>query len=219
MLYFNIFFDVVLLHFRRLFIICVCLHRIVNTCFRSDIRWLLYILNKRNHTKVLLKYSFMLKPKQLFIIIFVNVKRMYPHKAHILFRYGKISRLTGWTNDRPRNCRPRVMSQRQDRQLRLIHLRNCMITNEDTARRTPGLTNVRISGQTLTLECYEGSQRNKELLHLLMSSICFVFHKNTSYLKIKRAADSDGIQMILTYRFICQIEFHISCRDICLVIQ
>jgi hypothetical protein len=37
---------------------------------------------------------FMLKPKQLFIVIYVNVcvKRVYPHKANnnILFRYGKI---------------------------------------------------------------------------------------------------------------------------------
>ena len=36
----------------------------------------------------------MLKPKQLFIIIYVNVcvKRVYPHKANnnILFRNGKI---------------------------------------------------------------------------------------------------------------------------------
>jgi len=36
----------------------------------------------------------MLKPKQLFVIIYVNVcvKRVYPHKANnnILFRYGKI---------------------------------------------------------------------------------------------------------------------------------
>jgi hypothetical protein len=36
----------------------------------------------------------MLKPKELFIIIYVNVcvKRVYPHKANnnILFRYGNI---------------------------------------------------------------------------------------------------------------------------------
>jgi hypothetical protein len=47
-----------------------------------------------------------------------------------------------------RNCRPRVKSQCQDRHFRLIHLRNRMITAEDTVRRTPGLANVRISGQT-----------------------------------------------------------------------
>ena len=34
---------------------------------------------------------------------------------------------TGRTNDRPRNGRPRVMSQRQERHLRFIHLRNRMI--------------------------------------------------------------------------------------------
>jgi hypothetical protein len=33
-------------------------------------------------------------------------------------------RQTGRTNDRPCNDRPRVTSQRQDRHLRLIHLRN-----------------------------------------------------------------------------------------------
>jgi hypothetical protein len=33
---------------------------------------------------------FMLKPEQLFIIIYVNVKRVYAHKRNnnILFRYG-----------------------------------------------------------------------------------------------------------------------------------
>jgi hypothetical protein len=36
LLYFNIFFDVVELHFRRLFIIFVCLHRIVNIYLRID---------------------------------------------------------------------------------------------------------------------------------------------------------------------------------------
>ena len=56
-------------------------------------------------------------------------------------------RQTGRMNDTPRNGRPRVTSQRKDIHLRLIHLRNRMITAEDTARRTPGLTNIRISGQ------------------------------------------------------------------------
>ena len=58
-------------------------------------------------------------------------------------------RQTGRTNDRPCNDRPRVMSQCQDRHLRLIRIRNRMITAEDTARRTPGLANVRILGQTV----------------------------------------------------------------------
>ena len=58
-------------------------------------------------------------------------------------------RQTGRTNDRPRNGRLRVTPQRQDRHLRLIHIRNRMITAEDTACRTPGLANVRISGRTV----------------------------------------------------------------------
>ena len=58
-------------------------------------------------------------------------------------------RQTGKTNERPRNDRPRVTSQRQDRHLRLIHLLNRMITIEDTVRRTPGLANVRILDQTV----------------------------------------------------------------------
>jgi hypothetical protein len=35
-------------------------------------------------------------------------------------------------NDRPSNSRPHVTSQHQDRHLRLIHLRNYMITAENT---------------------------------------------------------------------------------------
>ena len=54
-------------------------------------------------------------------------------------------RQTCRTNDRPRNDGTRVTSQRQNRHLRLIHLRNCMITDEDTAHRTPALANIPIS--------------------------------------------------------------------------
>ena len=68
-------------------------------------------------------------------------------------------RQTGRTNDRPRNDRPRETSQRQDRYLRLIHLRNRMITAEDTARRTPGLANVVISGQTVRRRLHESGLR------------------------------------------------------------
>jgi transposase len=39
-------------------------------------------------------------------------------------------RQIGRTNGRPRNGRPRVTAQGQDRHLRLIHLRNRMITAE-----------------------------------------------------------------------------------------
>ena len=78
---------------------------------------------------------------------------MTHHAVAYLFNVSRITisrqmiglRQTGTrTNDRPCNGRPRVRSQRQDRQLRLIHLRNCMIMAEDTVRRTPGLANIRI---------------------------------------------------------------------------
>ena len=56
-------------------------------------------------------------------------------------------RKTCRTNDRPRKDRPRMTSQRSH--LLLVHFRNRMVAAEDTARRTPGLANVRISGQTV----------------------------------------------------------------------
>jgi hypothetical protein len=49
---------------------------------------------KETIQRCFLKYIFMLRPKQLFIIMYVNVcvKRDYPHKSNnnILFRYAKI---------------------------------------------------------------------------------------------------------------------------------
>ena len=66
-----------------------------NTTNPLTIQNITYILvNKRNDTKIVLGYIIMLKPKQLFIIIYVDVcvKRVYPYKTNnnILFRYGKI---------------------------------------------------------------------------------------------------------------------------------
>jgi hypothetical protein len=48
-------------------------------------------------------------------------------------------RQTGRMNNRPCNGRPRITSQRKNRHLRIIHLRNPMIMAGDTAHRTPGL--------------------------------------------------------------------------------
>ena len=73
-------------------------------------------------------------------------------------------RQTGRTNDIPHNGRPRVTSQRQDRHLRIIHLRDRMITAEETARRTPVLTNVRISGQTVRRRLRESGLRVRRLV-------------------------------------------------------
>ena len=73
-------------------------------------------------------------------------------------------RQTDRMNDRPHNDRPYEMSQRQDRHLRLIHLRNHMITAEDTARRTFGLANVRILGQTVCRRLCESGLRARRPL-------------------------------------------------------
>ena len=75
--------------------------------------------------------------------------------SRLLIRLRQTSR----TNDRPRNDRPRVTSQRQDRHLRLIHLRTRIITAENTAHRTPGLANVRISGQPVRRRLRESGLR------------------------------------------------------------
>ena len=70
-------------------------------------------------------------------------------------------RQAGRTNDRPRNGMPHVTSQRQDRHLRLIHLRTCMITAEDTAHRTPVLANVRIADANLRKRLRECGLRDR----------------------------------------------------------
>jgi len=73
-------------------------------------------------------------------------------------RLMNLLRQTGRMNDRHRNGRPRVTSQRQEKHVRLIHFRN-RITAEDTARRTPGLANVRISVQTIRRRLRESGHR------------------------------------------------------------
>jgi len=63
-------------------------------CFCFGISFLdLYTCQQKKRYKDLKKYIFMSKPKQFFIMIYVNVcvKRVYPHKTNnnILFCYGK----------------------------------------------------------------------------------------------------------------------------------
>ena len=50
--------------------------------------------------------------------------------------------------DRPRIGRPRTTTRRQDRQIRLTHLRNRSQTAEQTAATILGRNNVRISAKT-----------------------------------------------------------------------
>ena len=68
-------------------------------------------------------------------------------------------RQTGRTNNRPYSGRSCVTSQRQDRHLHIIHIRDRMITTEDTASRTPGLVNVRISGHIVRRRLRESGLR------------------------------------------------------------
>ena len=56
---------------------------------------------------------------------------------------------TGRVADRPRSGRPRVTSQRQDRAIRLAHLRNRHLTATETAVNTVGSHNRRIHPKTV----------------------------------------------------------------------
>ena len=55
----------------------------------------------------------------------------------------------GNTNDRPQSGRPRVTTARQDRLMRLTHLRNRTRTAVETAIAMPGTHNHRISAQAV----------------------------------------------------------------------
>ena len=58
-------------------------------------------------------------------------------------------RETGHSADRPRSGRPRVTSRRQDRTIRLAHLRNRHLTATETALNTVGTHNRQISPKTV----------------------------------------------------------------------
>ena len=59
------------------------------------------------------------------------------------------------TNDRPRSGRPRVTTRRQDRYIRLTHLRNRFRTAVETFQVTPGTHNNRISADTVRIRLQE----------------------------------------------------------------
>ena len=56
---------------------------------------------------------------------------------------------TGSTADQPRSGRPRVTTERQDRRIRLLHLRDRFRTAVQTALETPGTHNNRIHPKTV----------------------------------------------------------------------
>ena len=60
-------------------------------------------------------------------------------------------RQTGSTTDRPRSGRPRVTTERQDRHIRFIQLKNRFVNDVSTARKTYKRTNNRVSYQTIRL--------------------------------------------------------------------
>lgn len=70
------------------------------------------------------------------------------HRSTISRLYERL-RTTGTTNDRPRSGRPRVTSRRQDRYIRLVHLRDRYRTPGETALNIRGLHNNRISARTV----------------------------------------------------------------------
>ena len=72
-------------------------------------------------------------------------------------------RATG-TSDRRRSGRPRETTLRQDRHITLIHLRNRFVTAVDTARRTPGIRNNRISDQTVRNRLRQSGLRSRRPL-------------------------------------------------------
>ena len=69
-------------------------------------------------------------------------------KSTITRLYQRLRQM-GKTNDRPRSGRPRVTTHRQDRYIRLTHLRNRFRTAVETSQVTPGTHNNRISADTV----------------------------------------------------------------------
>ena len=66
-----------------------------------------------------------------------------------IYRLMERHRVTEDVSDRRRNGRPRVTSVRQDRLIRLTHLRNSFKSAAATSRQTRGLNNRRISVDTV----------------------------------------------------------------------
>ena len=87
--------------------------------------------------------------RQVAVQFGVNVRSIQPLVIRL--------RVTGRVADRPRFGRPRVTSRREDRTIRLAHLRDCHLTATETARNTIGTHNHPIHAKKCK-ESAEGGQ-------------------------------------------------------------
>ena len=78
-----------------------------------------------------------------------QVARHFGCSRMTIYRLQMRYRDTGRTQDRPRSGQPRVTTPRQDRRIRMLHLRDRFRTATTTANETPGRANNRISAQTV----------------------------------------------------------------------
>ena len=79
----------------------------------------------------------------------IEVARRFGCTHAVVYRLEMRYRQTGSTLDRPRIGRPRVTTARQDRRIRVQHLRERFRTATLTASETLGIHNPRISSQTV----------------------------------------------------------------------
>ena len=78
-----------------------------------------------------------------------DVAQQFGVHESTISRLGQRLRATGRLTDRPRSGCPRVMTQRQDRRIRLVHLRNRLRTATETAREVIGTHGRRVCPMTV----------------------------------------------------------------------
>ena len=101
------------------------------------------------------------------IALLIQGQRQQQVARHFGVQVSTIERLVrrlrekGRVADRPRSGRPRVTSQRQDRAIRLAHLRNRHLTATETAVNTVGSHNRRIHPKTVRNRLREFGLRSR----------------------------------------------------------
>ena len=102
-----------------------------------------FIFTTNHHLKVLLVMIRLTEVQRQ------QVARHFGVHVSTIERLVRRLRETGQVADRPRSGRPRVTSQRQDRAIRLAHLRNRHLTATETAVNTIGGHNRCIHPKTV----------------------------------------------------------------------